>query len=119
MTLGEVQKLLQAEILTGVFDPFVEISMIKASDLMSDVLTCCESGALLLTGLTNAQTVRTAELIDLCGIVFARGKIPSEEIVHLAEQSEIPLLATSQPMYKACGILYTYQESDGKDKHVL
>lgn len=108
MTLGQIQDLLKAEILTTNADLTSEISHIKASDLMSDVLTGPVHGALLITGLVNAQAVRTAEVVDLSAIVFARGKKPSADTIELAQESSIPLLATSLPMYEACGILYSH-----------
>jgi len=107
LNLGEIQKILQAEVLTGKVALDMEVRMAHASDLMSDVLSFCSSGALLITGLTNSQAVRTVELADLCGIVFVRGKRPSEETIRLAREKKIPLLATKFPMYEACGILYS------------
>lgn len=78
MKLSAVQKLLKAKILTGeeLLDQ-IEVKMICGSDLISDVLTFTKAKSLLLTGLTNPQIIRTAEMIDLCGIVFVRGKPPA------------------------------------------
>lgn len=115
VNLGDIQKLLQAEVLTADMDSQQEITLIKASDLMSDVLTRCPSGAVLITGLTNAQSVRTAEVVDLCAIVFARGKKPSEETIRLAQDSGIHLMATELPMYEACGVLYASGTSAKRD----
>jgi serine kinase of HPr protein (carbohydrate metabolism regulator) len=57
--------------------------------------------------LTNKQVVRTCEIAGVAVIIFARGKYPTEETVKLAEQCDIPLLATKMKMFEACGILYT------------
>ena len=43
-----------------------EVNTCHASDQISDVLTFHGQGSLLLTGLTNAQVVRTAEILDFC-----------------------------------------------------
>jgi hypothetical protein len=107
MRLNEIQKLLQAEVLTEDVNLSMDIRMAKASDLMSDVLSFCCSGALLITGLTNSQAVRTVEVADLCGIVFVRGKRPPNETIRLAKERKIPVLATNLQMYEACGILYS------------
>lgn len=115
MNLEEIQRLLEAEVLTGRADSDKKVEMVMASDLMSDVLSYCCSGALLITGLTNAQTVRTAEVADLCAVVFARGKKPSEGTVQLAQQRRIPLFATTLPMYEACGVLYSHGLKGIKD----
>ena len=60
MLLCDIQKLLDAEILACHDGLNIDVEGIKASDLMSDVLTMNDSGVLLLTGLTNVQAVRTA-----------------------------------------------------------
>ena len=77
------------------------------SDMMSDVLAYVKDQAVLLTGLVNSQVIRTAEMMDMRCIVFVRSKMPNEEMIRLAKESVIVLLATSKRMYEACGILYT------------
>ena len=56
-----------------------------ASDLMSDVLTIKTDDFLLITGLANVQSVRTAEMSDVEYILFVRGKNVTEEMSALAE----------------------------------
>jgi len=60
----------------------------------------------LLTGLTNLQVIRTAEMVDLNAIVFVRGKKPSEEIIDMAKKHDIILMRTEKILYTACGKLY-------------
>jgi hypothetical protein len=115
LNLGTIKELLEAEILTEHVDLQREVTLIKASDLMSDVLTRCPSGAVLITGLTNNQSVRTAEVVDLCAIVFVRGKRPSDETIQLAQDSGIHLMATELPMFEACGVLYASGASAGSE----
>jgi len=83
-----------------------EVRLCHASDLMSDVLTFIGPGSLLLTGLTNAQVVRTAEVSDFIAICFVRGKEPQPDAVQLAAEKGIPLLGTTMPMYESCGRLF-------------
>lgn len=108
MKLKDVQQLLQAQILTGedLLDQ-IEIKMICGSDLISDVLAFTKENTLLLTGLTNPQIIRTADMIDLSGIVFVRGKMPSDDVIKMAEEHHFPLLLTKFPLYETCGILYS------------
>lgn len=108
MKLSEVRRILGAEVLTGeeLLDE-VEALSVCGADLMSDVLAFTKEQTLLCTGLTNAQVVRTAELIGLCGVVFVRGKRPSAEVVAMAAQRGLPLLSTRYPLYETCGLLYT------------
>jgi predicted transcriptional regulator len=77
-----------------------------ASDLMSDVLAFSQSEALLLTGLVNLQTIQTAHIAELNGIVIVRGKKPDQAVIESANAKGIPLLGTPYSMYEACGILY-------------
>ena len=106
MTLEEVRRILQAELLVGSDLHEINVEMGCGADLMSDVLAFSKTGAILLTGLTNEQVVRTGEMADIVGICFVRGKIPPEETTKLAASSNLPLLATQLPMFEACGRLY-------------
>jgi len=106
MVLQDILNILEAEVLTCHDSLDIEVKAAKASDLMSDVLTMSDSGILLLTGLTNVQAVRTAEIADLSAIIFVRGKRPDQKTIKLAEGKKIPLLATRLSMYESCGLLY-------------
>jgi predicted transcriptional regulator len=77
-----------------------------ASDLMSDVLAFSRSGAVLLTGLVNEQTIHTAFIAEISAIVFVRGKHPAASVIALANEKRIPVLGTPYSMYEACGKLY-------------
>jgi len=107
--LGEVRRTLQAEVAWSLdLTPYEdhEATTCQASDLISDILSLRGPGSLLLTGLTNTQVVRTAEILDFVGICFVRGKRPQEETVRLAEEKGIPLLVTPLSMYESSGKLY-------------
>lgn len=107
MTLKEVKKILQCEVIVGEDNLDIEISSVGGSDLMSDVLAFGKPGMLLLTGLTNAQSVRTADIIEGKAIIYVRGKKPSKEGIELAKNKGIPLLSTNYMMFEACGLLYS------------
>ena len=106
MLLGEICKILEADLIDDVKSLDKEIEMACGSDLMSDVLAFIKPDALLLTGLINPQVVRTAEMAGIAAICFVRGKQPQNETIKLANKKEIPLLVTTIPMYEACGRLY-------------
>ncbi len=108
MTLKEIKELLHAEVIIGADKLDLEITFAGGSDLMSDVLAFGKPGILLLTGLSNAQSVRTANIIDAKAIVYVRGKKPDEEGMVLAKEKGIPLLSTSLMMYTACGLLFSH-----------
>ena len=77
------------------------------SDMMSDVLAYVKDQAVLMTGLINSQVIRTAEMMDMKCVVFVRSKLPTAEMIELAKESGIVLLATNKRLYEACGILYS------------
>lgn len=108
MTLAEILETLKAEVLCGREWLDREAAAACGADLMSDVLAFTKERTVLLTGLTNAQVIRTAEVSDLVGIVFVRGKKPGQDVIDLAKIKGIPLLSTSYPMYEACGFLYVH-----------
>ncbi|HPC47328.1 MAG TPA: DRTGG domain-containing protein [Deltaproteobacteria bacterium] len=106
MTLADVKEILDADVIVGEdrLDMVVERGF--AADLMSDVLAFAKEGSMLLTGLTNPLVVRTADTLDLRAILFVRGKRPSPEAVKLAQEKNIPLLATRYILFESCGRLY-------------
>ncbi len=107
MTIREVVKLLDAEILCGEEHLDTQIHTACGSDMMSDVLAYVKDQSVLLTGLLNPQVVRTAEMMDMLCIVFVRGKRPEQEVIDLAKSKGIVLLSTDKRLFVACGILYT------------
>lgn len=106
MKLDNIAKLLGAEILHVCEGGFPEITSACGADLMSDVMAFSKDNTLLLTGLVNPQVIRTAEMLDIKAVAFVRGKTPSEQIIQLASEKGISVLATKEPMFTACGILY-------------
>lgn len=107
MLLKEIMELTDCEVLCGDLCKDYKFNLAFGSDLMSDVLAYVEEDTLLITGLTNAQVVRTAEMLDLKTILFVRGKIPSKEVIELASENDIVLIMTKHSMYTASGILYS------------
>lgn len=107
MTLAQVRDLLGCEVYVEAGDlATTTVSAACGADLMSDVLAFTKSGALLLTGLPTAQSVRTAEVADIRAIVYVRAKRPDASAVALAQEMGLPLLGTPLLMYEACGRLF-------------
>lgn len=106
MTLSDIVNLLDGEVLVQGKGLDVEVPCAFASDLISDILMCTKEPTLLLTGLTNNQVVRLSDMIDLVGIVFVRGKKPLQDIVEMAEERGLPLIASNLTMYRSSGLLY-------------
>ena len=102
MKISTIKDLLDARIISG------------EDGLDADVCSACggrdsQGGQpdVLLTGLVNPQVIRTAEMMDMRCVVFVRSKLPSQDMIALARENGIVLLATGKRMYEACGILYS------------
>ena len=106
MTIGTIKELLEAQIICGEDRLDVDVHSACGSDMMSDVLAYVKEQAVLLSGLVNPQVVRTAEMMDMKCIVFVRGKKPTQEMIDLASDSGMAILATDMRLYEACGKLY-------------
>ncbi len=106
LTLEQIAQHLEARVLTCPEHLQRKVSHAQGSDLMSDVLAFSNPDSLLLTGLTNAQVVRTAEVAGMLGIVFVRGKLPAEAVALLATECSLPLFSTRLGMFDACGTLF-------------
>lgn len=106
MKLSEIAEILDAEVIEGHDSLDLEVTSGAASDLMSDLLRHPREGALLLTGLTSIQTIRTSVIAGMAAVVFVRGKRPDMETRTYAREHGLPLLSTHLNMYSSCGRLY-------------
>jgi predicted transcriptional regulator len=106
MMLEEIRDLLDAVVLARGEDMNMEIDRAYCADLMSDVLAFSISNSLLITGLTNTQVIRTAEVATIKAIVFVQNKRPDIQTISLATEKKIPLLVTNFSMFNTCGLLF-------------
>jgi hypothetical protein len=105
MKLSEIRDFLHCVTLSGEESLNLEVETAVASDGMSEVLARPHPGAILITGLTNIQSVRTALVADIPAILYVRGKRPNEKTVEVARDKKIVLLATTVGMFDSCGLL--------------
>ncbi len=106
MKIAEIVKTLNAEYLCGEDRSDTEILCACGADMMSDVLAFTKHDAILMTGLVNNHVIRTAEMMDIPCVLFVRGKRPGQDIIDMAKEREMVLIATDKPMFTTCGILY-------------
>ena len=106
LKLRTVQELLGADVLCESALLENEVDTAFAADLMSDVLAFVDERCLLLTGLMNQHVIHTAEIAEMTGIVFVRGKIVSPDVLEMAKERNIGVLRTDKTLYETCGILY-------------
>ena len=106
MKIKTIVELLDAKVLCGEDKLDGTVNSACGCDMMSDVLAFVKEQAVLITGLCNPQVVRTAVMMDMRCIVFVRGKMPASDIIALADDAGIVVLASNERMYTACGKLY-------------
>jgi hypothetical protein len=106
MKIRKISELLNAKIVCGEHLQDSETMFAFSSDLMSDVLTVRKDSVMLITGLSNLQAIRTAEMSDIGCIIFVRGKKVNNEMIELAIENDIILLECWYSMFKTSGILY-------------
>ena len=108
MLVREIAEILKANIIWADEEALdAEVHTACGSDMMSDVLAFVKDQSVLITGLNNPQVVRTADMMDMICIVFVRGKKIDPNVVALARQKEITVLASPYRMFTACGLLYS------------
>ncbi len=106
MNLTKIIKLANGNLLTPDMDVNIEINGGYGADLMSDVLAFSQPDSVLITGLTNPQVVRTAQMAEFRAIIFIRGKQPQPETLVIAIQENIPLITSPFGMFELCGRLH-------------
>ncbi len=106
MKVVEVRDILKAEVLVGHELLDRTVTGAGGADLMEDVLAAAAKDAVLLTGLTTAQVIRTAKIVGVGAVVFVRGKRPGDPVLELARPIDMPVLLTDYSLFVACGRLY-------------
>lgn len=106
ITIRDIVKTLDARVLCGEENLGREVGVVIASDLVSDILCCRDEAPFLITGLAKIQILRAAEMLDLVGICFVRGKAPEQAVLDYAREMDLPVLATPRTMYETSGLIY-------------
>lgn len=106
MKVSEIIQLIDGRILCGEERMDYSVEVAFASDLMSDVLTLKNDHVLLITGLNNLQTIRTAEMSDIHCVILARNKRASQEMLELAQENGQVLIECRYSVFKTCGLLF-------------
>jgi len=106
MNISSIALLIEGTIVSNKDKTAATIKHAFSSDLMSDVLTVDADNTVLITGLANLQTIRTAEMSDIDCIIIARNKKASHEMIDLANQSNIVIIETVFSVFRVSGLLY-------------
>jgi predicted transcriptional regulator len=106
MTLAEIRDLLGCQVLTGEESLAIDVVQVVASDGMSEILAFAQSKELMITGLANIQSIRTADIAGVSAVLYCRGKTPAKGVIEFARQKGIPVLVTPLGMFDICGLLH-------------
>ncbi len=117
MRISKIQSIVHARLLSASDGSDLDIESAFSSDMMSDVLAYADRHMMLITGLSNPQTIRTAEMMDIGCILYVRGKHPNEAALSLADTLGITILTTTLTMFETCGRLYQEGIRGGKINH--
>jgi predicted transcriptional regulator len=105
VTVSDLVRVLDGEVVCCEDQLGRRVKAFAASDLLSDVLAFEKHDYALLTGLTNAQIVRTADITGASCVVIVRNKQPQQAAVALAQSSSIPIILAHCNMFEACARL--------------
>ncbi|MEN6364862.1 MAG: hypothetical protein ABFC75_01350 [Rectinema sp.] len=119
MTVAKIAEILDAGIYAGEDQLDLEVLAACGADLMSDVMAFVKERVVLLTGLLNPQSLRTADLLDIRVVVFVRGKKPTDDLVRIARDNGMILMSTKYSMFLACGRLYEAGLRGGGVREIL
>ncbi len=111
MKLTNLLNFIEAEALTLPEETFLENDFlyVATSDLMSDLLALIiapSEKTVLVTGLANGSSLRTAEMLDIQNIIYCRNKRLNNDHAQLAKSMGINTFSTKLPMFDVIGIFY-------------
>ena len=106
MTVEEITDTIDGRMLCRSTNTNASYEYAFASDLMSDVLTVEKDKLILITGLANLQTIRTAEMSDITCVIFARDKKIGDDIIALGKENNIILIESPHSVFHISGELY-------------
>jgi predicted transcriptional regulator len=106
MTVKELAGLIDGKVICCEEKLSTKIEYAFASDLMSDVLTVEKENLVLITGLSNMQTIRTSEMSEISCIILARGKKTGAEMINLAMENKLVLVESPHSVFHISGELY-------------
>ena len=104
MKLKEIADKLGLEKLTPV--PDHEVDGVYISDMISDVIANAKPGNLLVTVQVHANAIAAANLVDLCGIIVAQGKRPTDDVLKMAGKAQIAVFGTPLNRWQVATKLY-------------
>ena len=110
MTVREISAQLALTPLALPF-PDREVLGVYAGDLLSWVMGRAEEGQAWVTVMTNANVIAVATLAGISAVIVTDGSEIGDDLIALATEKGINLLATARPTYETCLALGTQLSS--------
>jgi hypothetical protein len=104
MKLQELAEKLELKSVTKVVDR--DVTGVYISDMVSDVIANAKAGNLLVTVQIHNNVIAAANLVDICGIIVTQEKLPTEDVVKMAEKAEIGIYTTALNRWQVATELY-------------
>lgn len=82
-----------------------EASDVYVGDLLSHVMGHAEPESILVTVMSNINTLAVASLLDFSCVILAEGIFPDESFIQAAKEKEINVLVSSESAYRICAKL--------------
>ncbi len=83
-----------------------DVTGVYISDMVSDVIANAKAGNILVTIQVHSNVIAAANLVDICGIVVTQGKPLPEDVVRLAEKSNIAIYTTNLNRWQVATKMY-------------
>jgi len=106
MTLTEIVKRMDLEVLAGGEALDRPVRMVYTGDMLSDVLARAHPGELWITIQVHLNVIPVAVMKELAGILLPSGRRPDPEVLKKAGEEGVPILATPMGAYEAACRLY-------------
>jgi len=106
MTLADIVKRMDLEVLAGSAALDRPVKMVYSGDMLSDVLARAHPGELWITIQVHLNVIPVAVMKELAGILLPNGRRPDPEVLKKADEEGVPILVTSLGTYEAACRLY-------------
>ena len=86
--------------------PEKDVTGVYISDMVSDVIANAKAGNLLVTVQIHNNVIAAANLVDIPAIIVTQGKLPTADVVAMAEKAQIAILSTALNRWQVATKLY-------------
>lgn len=100
MLLKEIAERLHLSVQCGGEDLDRVVTGGYAGDQLSDVIAHGKSGNVWVTMQVHANIVAVAILKELAGIIIVQGRQPADEVLKVASENKVPILATESSAFE-------------------